>query len=329
MQYHGASYAANVWDTFWFEKNLQGDIVAVYSGSGTKLVEYVYDAWGNHVTNYFNGGASTQASNNPFRYRGYYYDSDLELYCVGTRYYDSVIGRWINPDKYVSTGQGLTGYNLYAYCGNNPVNRIDPTGEAWWHWALGAAVVAACAIAVIATAGGAAAGIAAVTAVANGVAAATPASTVAAGAFIGASVAYGSAAFVAASTSKSVSEFNSQGDWETVATAAGGALLGGINGYDIARSQLSSNTSYNLNGSKDEAYLTKRGWDGAKINGAINNGKQGTSINMANGAPCTVYRYPGTNNQYVVIETDSRSVVQASNLNDPGWIPDSRIIWDP
>ncbi|MBQ8380701.1 MAG: RHS repeat-associated core domain-containing protein, partial [Clostridia bacterium] len=134
MQYHGASYSANVWDTFWFEKNLQGDIVAVYSGSGTKLVEYVYDAWGNHITNYFNGGASTQASNNPFRYRGYYYDSDLELYCVGTRYYDSVIGRWVNPDKYVSTGQGLTGYNLYAYCGNNPVNRIDPTGEAWWHW---------------------------------------------------------------------------------------------------------------------------------------------------------------------------------------------------
>ena len=34
---------------------------------------------------------------------------------------------------------------MFVYCGNNPVNRIDPTGEAWWHWALGAAAVAACA----------------------------------------------------------------------------------------------------------------------------------------------------------------------------------------
>ena len=41
MQYHGASYDADVWDTYWFEKNLQGDIVAVYNTSGTKLISYV------------------------------------------------------------------------------------------------------------------------------------------------------------------------------------------------------------------------------------------------------------------------------------------------
>ena len=50
---------------------------------------------------------------------------------------------------------------------------------------------------------------------------------------------------------------------------------------------------------------------------------------MSNGAPCTVYSYPGTNNQYVVIENDSLSIVQVSNLNDSGWIPDLRIVWDP
>ena len=45
-QYRENSYAADVWDTFWFEKNLQGDIVAVYDEDGTKLVNYTYDAWG-------------------------------------------------------------------------------------------------------------------------------------------------------------------------------------------------------------------------------------------------------------------------------------------
>ena len=127
MQYHGASYAADAWDTFWFEKNLQGDIVAVYGGDGTKYVYYKYDAWGSHNVTYYNGGEDTAAANNPFRYRGYYYDSDLALYCVGTRYYDSVICRWINADS--ALYHNMFGYNMYTYCNNNPVNYYDPTGE--------------------------------------------------------------------------------------------------------------------------------------------------------------------------------------------------------
>ena len=106
-------------------------VIAVYSDTGTKLISYRYDAWGNRTTTYSNGGASTLAANNRITYRGYYYDADLGMYYLQSRYYDAKICRFINADGYISTGQGLTGYNMFAYCGNDPVNRVDPTGNIW------------------------------------------------------------------------------------------------------------------------------------------------------------------------------------------------------
>lgn len=133
MQYRTSSYAEGVFDTYWFEKNLQGDIVAVYSENGTKLVSYTYDAWGNCTTTYYNGGASTTAIYNPFRYRGYYLDTETGLYYLQSRYYDPVIGRFVNPDDITLLGANgdFASLNLYAYCGNNPVARADDGGEAW------------------------------------------------------------------------------------------------------------------------------------------------------------------------------------------------------
>ena len=62
---------------------------------------------------------------------------------------------------------------------------------------------------------------------------------------------------------------------------------------------------------------------------AIKNGVKGTSTNMRNNAPCSVYTSPGINNQYVVIENGSGNIVQVSRFHDTNWVPDSRIIWDP
>jgi RHS repeat-associated protein len=96
----------------------------------SKLVSYNYtDAWGNFTVSYSNGGGSTGAQYNPFRYRSYYYDTDLGMYYLQSRYYDAKICRFISADGYVSTGQGILGNNMFAYCGNNPVNMLDPTGE--------------------------------------------------------------------------------------------------------------------------------------------------------------------------------------------------------
>ena len=141
MQYLDSSTSSSAWQTFWYEKNLQGDIVTVYSNDGTPLINYFYDAWGNHITRYENSGASTKATLNPFRYRGYYYDEDLGLYYLNSRYYDSTVGRFISSDSmgYLGANGDINSYNLYVYCNNNPINYCDYTGES-------AAVIGLCII---------------------------------------------------------------------------------------------------------------------------------------------------------------------------------------
>ena len=127
MAYRDSTYVSGDFDIYLFAKNIQGDILYIYNTSGTRLVTYTYDAWGNVTTSYSNGGASTAARYNPFRYRGYYYDTETGFYYLNSRYYDPAVGRFLNADGQLNTG--LLGYNLFAYCYNNPVMYVDPNGE--------------------------------------------------------------------------------------------------------------------------------------------------------------------------------------------------------
>ena len=91
------------------------------------MVEYSYDAWGNHTIKAYN---KTIANANPFRYRSYFYDTDTGLYYLKTRYYDPEVGRFLNMDAVdYADPETLGGLNLYSYCNNNPVMYSDPTGE--------------------------------------------------------------------------------------------------------------------------------------------------------------------------------------------------------
>ncbi len=82
------------WTDYYFVKNLQGDVLQVYRESDNALAaSYTYDSWGNVQSE-----SGPLARTNPFRYRGYYYDTESEFYYLQSRYYDPEIGRFINAD---------------------------------------------------------------------------------------------------------------------------------------------------------------------------------------------------------------------------------------
>ena len=115
---------------YYYIKNLQGDITKIVNESGNVLVEYTYDAWGKILkeTSSGNGTYAHVKDFNPFRYRGYVYDTDTGLYYLQSRYYDSKTGRFINSDFVIETN--TLNNNIFAFCRNNSVNRVDKTGTA-------------------------------------------------------------------------------------------------------------------------------------------------------------------------------------------------------
>lgn len=123
---------------------------------------------------------------------------------------------------------------MFAYCGNNPVNNVDPTGTDWWHWAVAAVAVVALVAASILTCGGAAAAAATATAIATGTCAVgvSTAAVVTTGAAMGGAIAFAGSAISAAATSDSLDEFAAQGETALVNTAIGtgvGTLSGTVN----------------------------------------------------------------------------------------------------
>ena len=119
---------------YYYVRNAQNDIIGITDKTGAFVARYTYDEWGN-ITSITDGNgvdvsanASHIANINPLRYRSYFYDSETGWYWLNTRYYNPEVGRFINADGYVSTGQGILGHNMFAYCNNNPVNYADPSG---------------------------------------------------------------------------------------------------------------------------------------------------------------------------------------------------------
>ena len=126
---------------FYYVKDLTGNIRRIVDSNGKCVIKYDYDAWGRVISAeysdtlytiwenaYFNAYSIGQL--NSLIYKDYYYDKDLELYYLQTRYYDPTVCRFISPDHpdYLDY-ESINGLNLYAYCLNSPVMYYDPTGH--------------------------------------------------------------------------------------------------------------------------------------------------------------------------------------------------------
>ncbi|MDE5888408.1 MAG: hypothetical protein K2H20_00135, partial [Bacilli bacterium] len=115
--------------TYYYHKNMFGDIIGILDSNYNEIVKYSYDSWGALVNITDNSNINLGAIN-PFRYRSYYYDEETQLYYLNSRYYNPQIGRFINVDGEMSgVGDNLRGYNLFEYTFNNPISLIDEDGD--------------------------------------------------------------------------------------------------------------------------------------------------------------------------------------------------------
>lgn len=122
----GINYNGNY---YYFAKNLQGDIIAIVYKDAKTVARYSYDAWGVPTVVSDSSGRSI-ATVNPFRYRGYYYDAEIGMYYIQSRYYNPVVGRFINADEIKSVlCQEIMLLNIFAYCENDAVKNIDDEGR--------------------------------------------------------------------------------------------------------------------------------------------------------------------------------------------------------
>mgnify|MGYP000363325740 FL=1 len=126
MTFYGTEY--------FYLKNAQGDVVGLVDSSGTQVVAYTYDAWGN-ILSTTGSMAGSLGYTNPFRYRGYFYDTETGLYYLDSRYYNPQTGRFISADSEslvtLSPESASGDKNQFAYCDNNPVVRVDDGGQCW------------------------------------------------------------------------------------------------------------------------------------------------------------------------------------------------------
>ncbi len=109
-------------EVLYYQYNNHGDVISVLDQDGTVKNEYDYDAFGNAIT-------EKETISNPYRYAGYYQDSESGLYYLQSRYYNPRTARFLTEDTASGKYTDPLSLNKYTYCHNQPVTGYDPDGH--------------------------------------------------------------------------------------------------------------------------------------------------------------------------------------------------------
>jgi RHS repeat-associated protein len=112
----------------YYAGDANNNVTALLDSTGAVIERYVYTAYGS-VTFYDSAWVNTHPSSlisNPFLYCGYFFDAETGNHLARHRFYNSALATWISRDPLLFDAGDM---NLYCYVGNNPCNRLDPTGE--------------------------------------------------------------------------------------------------------------------------------------------------------------------------------------------------------
>ena len=124
----------NITEKYCYIKNALGDICYIVKEDGKPVIRYIYDEWGKVTRHILDPNFSTKyeliARVSPFKYRGYVYDYETELYYLLSRYYDPFTHLFTSLDQYSYLNpNNISGVNLYCYCDYNPVMNRDDDGH--------------------------------------------------------------------------------------------------------------------------------------------------------------------------------------------------------
>jgi RHS repeat-associated protein len=118
--------------TYYPHANARGDVLAITDSTGAKVATYQYGPWGEQL-------GQTGTFDQPWRYAGYYTDTDTDLYYVQQRYYSPELGRFLSKEPMFSDFCLDCGFeallenaptaSAYAYVYNRPTMFVDPDGR--------------------------------------------------------------------------------------------------------------------------------------------------------------------------------------------------------
>lgn len=106
---------------YFYVRDVFQNILGIVDENGNLVVKYAYTAYGT-LKSISGSLATTIGQYNPFRFKGYYYDQESELFYCNGRYYSSELCRFIQPADVSSLNlSSINGLNLYSYANNNPI----------------------------------------------------------------------------------------------------------------------------------------------------------------------------------------------------------------